>query len=184
MLSSDDKYKSSSRSGTFPAAPSGLETTLPVLEASTPEAASAAVATLDNGGLEAGSPDSSATPWRSAYSKVRRYIGLDCTSRCMIRLIYGNKARLEYSVLLRISCRSGSAIGGETGRGRREDERVFSYLLFGELDLVWVHLHECTDYSFLAFTVHGLHHEDWAFPGCGKSSKFGGAPAAINIKLD
>lgn len=102
----------------------------------------------------------------------------------MIRLIYGNKARLAYNELLRIPCRSGSALGGGMGHGRREDERVLSYLLLGELDLVWVHLHERTDDSFLTFTVHGLHHEDWAFPGSGKNSSSGGAPVAINIKLD
>lgn len=47
-----------------------------------------------------------------------------------------------------------------------------------------MHLHECTNDSFLAFTVHGLHHEDWAFPGCEKNSRSGGALVAINVKLD
>lgn len=38
-------------------------------------------------------------------------------------------------------------------------------LLLGELDLVWVHLHEGTNDGLLTPTVHGLHHEDRTIPG-------------------
>lgn len=39
-----------------------------------------------------------------------------------------------------------------------------AHLLLSELDLVWVHLYKRADDSFLAFAIHGLHHENWTLP--------------------
>lgn len=83
MLSSEDRYESNSRSGTRPAGLSGLARTFsPALEVS-----ASPTEALDAEDFPASPPDSSATPCRSAYNRVRRYMGFDCTSKCMILLI-------------------------------------------------------------------------------------------------